>query len=1125
MSDETEQQKAEETLAPRKPSKKRLFRLSDGTLVTQSQLKILPKMDKDMLIYYYGEEKSITPPTGKKKEKIEWITPYDQNPPMLPKAPVPSAESPLCKQCDLFNHECRTPFMPFGGSKKPLITIIFDGVTHPDDMAGALGIAGDGSPAVLRQIIRKHQATTGVTLDDVRWVTMTRCSNWLKKMVDLKPRANWCRYHAIDDLMRYPPALIMPVGTVALGMLSHKSNAEEWSGRLLTFRGWPDDWLTNPKYALSYKLPNNVDAIGHPLFGPIPDWRIPMVPIQSPRIINARQNRSVRARWEKQIVAALKMAKQGVPAPKYTRKWYHWTEDPAEVSAVLGELLEQIEALKANGKKLAICYDTETTGVRPWAKDAAIVSIMLRWTDPFTNKPRSIGFPWDFGPTQDFPEWRESPLRPYLHVLKLDVWKVLTQSTLIGHNLTFDMLYTYATFWKTKLVGWDDPQYNRKRDSWLVKLANACKYDTWHMAFAIQQRRGSLGLEVLAYEWVPDLAGYEEDMTLLIDLHRESMHPAEGKGGHYLNCPVDKTETHLIPYVMGDVEVCYQAREKIAEKLATSRLYEIPLADPKRPGKFRWYAPHNREWVYEKIMSPAASVLMKMMARGLYIDKATLHMMEDTMPKRIKELRTSMANVDPRIASWIKEKAATEKGFELDLENKSQLKDLIFNVLKLPVKRFTKQGRKLLGENIDEATASLTATIASMRPELNHDEAALNAAVQEQLREVAAVDKFTLNNLCSEHEQLRPLMNYRKEFKLYSTYVRPLQNYFSEGLDKKQRTADAHLCFDSCIHASFLLTGTRGGRLSCKDPNLQQLPRDGAVKSMFVSRFGKRGCMYQGDLSQIELRLMAAACGDPTMVKAYFDDIDLHSLTTSRIFDVPYEHFSKDYMKSLQEKGNSKEAKELDEKRSIGKTVNFLTGYGGGAFGLQNVLAMKGIFRSPEECQHIIELFFDSYPSLKTLLMEYKRFIMDNHVACSVFGRVRVFEEVLGEDKEAQAKALRAGCNHLIQSTASDMMLTALCVIEDLMRQMNLESILVSTVHDSLVIDAVREELPIVHEIVTDVLNNFPDVFKHVFGNNFDTSWMLVPFSGDCEVGLNYLNMKKIPKKDIDWDKLLIIDK
>jgi len=89
------------------------------------------------------------------------------------------------------------------------------------------------------------------------------------------------------------------------------------------------------------------------------------------------------------------------------------------------------------------------------------------------------------------------------------------------------------------------------------------------------------------------------------------------------------------------------------------------------------------------------------------------------------------------------------------------------------------------------------------------------------------------------------------------------------------------------------------------------------------------------------------------------------------------------------------------------------------------------------------------------------------------------------------------------------------------MRDAELESLLVSTVHDSLVIDCVQEELPQVHDIVLRVLNNFPAVFKAVFGDDYDTSWMIVPFTGDCEVGLDYLNTRKIPKKNIDWDKLL----
>ena len=102
---------------------------------------------------------------------------------------------------------------------------------------------------------------------------------------------------------------------------------------------------------------------------------------------------------------------------------------------------------------------------------------------------------------------------------------------------------------------------------------------------------------------------------------------------------------------------------------------------------------------------------------------------------------------------------------------------------------------------------------------------------------------------------------------------------------------------------------------------------------------------------------------------------------------------------------------------------------------------------------------------------------------------------------------------------SSDLMLICMSVIEGCMRNENLESILVSTIHDSLVIDAVRAELPQVHEIVDSVVNNMPAVLAELFGESYDTSWMICPLSGDAEVGKNYLDMSKLPKA-VDWDEV-----
>lgn len=1030
-----------------------------------SSVKTIQKFYRDTVAYRDGITKHELKP-GKFERRVIYdpADPYTGNP------LVPGKTSPICGKCQLSEGN-DNPFFGPRGSNSPTVTIIVDGVTQKADQLNDMLIGG--SMNTLRNTIRELESVTGLGLKDIRWVPLTRCAGSLT--TNYKSKGNWCRNHLVDDLQRFPPKLVMPIGTTALGALCHKSNAQEWGGRLLNWRGWPDDWLTNQAFVhpRTHPVKGMPDIIGHPLFGAPPvNMRTPMIPLQVPRMIYGTQNPDIIKAWVLQLANALKAAREGIVPPTYIRPWYRITEDPAEIERSMREIM------KKPGRILA--YDTETTGLRPQAADAAIVFMMMRWEHE--GKPRSIGFPWDF---------KTSGVRRYINRLSPMILEALYQSKTIGHNLGFDMLYTNGVV-PGAVLDW---------------LADSMWMDTQHMAYTFKQQRGSLGLDAIAYDYAPSLAGYEEDMVLLIELDADNLDPAAGKGGHYAACDRSLWDTHLKPYVMGDVEVVWDASTAIQKKLDKAKEYAFPLARPGHLGTFHTFNPQRRDWVYRSIMVPASRVLTKLMGRGLYVDQDALKGLFLTYPGDIKSQITEFRKSDPRIEAWCATQKNKDQTWELDLEDKSQLKTILFDAdagLNLPVTRLTKKGRLLFGETkADWNAAGIT---------------------REQLLSYAAVDKFTLNGMSVEHQQVRPLQKYRKLYKLWTAFIKPLADYkvrLSGGAELVYGGPDQHLRPDGCVHANFNLTGTRGGRLSSSNPNLQQLPRDGAVKSIYTSRFGERGCIYSADLSQIELRLLAAACGDESMVSAYFKDIDLHSQTTSLIFGVPYEHFSKDYMESLQKRKMEKEAKALDEQRQVGKTTNFLTGYGGGAFGLQTTLANKGIYKTLEECEDIINAFFEAYPALRRHIQRYKQFILDNGVALSIFGRVRIFQEVFGGDEEAISKCLRAGYNHLIQSTASDMMLLALIVIEDLMRQEGLESLLVSTVHDSLMIDAVRDELPKVHEIVMTVLNDFEGVFKAFFGPEYDTSWMIVPFAGDAEVGLNYLNMRKIKGSNPDWDALL----
>lgn len=1023
--------------------------------------KAIPKRWRDLLSFTLG---TYTVPESKKL-----ITFFDPADPLGGTKLKGDPDNPLCKQCALYDTGCQNPFLTARGSKRPLLTVIYEEVSYKEDTKGKL--ASGGGANYIYELLRANYDLTGIDPEkDVRWLATTLCASRSKP--NLKTKGNWCRYFAVQDLMMHPPKLIMPVGTTVLGLLSHKSNAQDWQGKILTYRGWPDDWLIDPDFALPKinPLTGEKDFIGHPIFGPVPDIRIPMFPIQSNRIIQYARSQEVTDDWKAMIVRGASLAKQELKIPKYTKDWYNYTRDPAEVHACLQELIDN------PGTFLA--FDTETTGLKPWLGDKVTI-MMFRWTDKHGNN-RSVGFPWDYP---------ESPLLPFLGKLKPQVQKAVSSSVVVGHNLAFDMQFLVSSLGIT--------------GNEMDEVIDAGKYDTWHMAYTYKQRRGSLGLEVLAYTYAPDLAGYEEDFVLLSELHSELLHPAGGKGGHYALCPEDKVQSHLVPYVMGDVEVTYAACQSIARRLDSAHNYlNMPLADPTNPGEFREFAPPNRSWVYHNIISPANVLLTKMMSRGMHVNVERLDWFEKRYPTLIVSHRKDVMEKIPSVKAWADLKMNTVPDWEFDLENKGLLKELLFSdaCLGLPVQRITKSGKKKFGDKPED----------------------IERMTKAERYEYAAVDKFTLNKLAADYPEVRPLQDYRKAYKLYTTYVKPMRNFSHSSVDKKVRVSTPHLCPDGRIHTSFKLTGTIGGRLSSSNPNLQQLPNDADIKDMFTSRFGSRGCIYAGDLSQIELRLLAAACGDPSMVKAYHDDIDLHTLTTSRIFKLDYEMFSKPYMEKLQSEGRGKEAKDLELKRKVGKTCNFLTGYGGGSLGLQTALANNKIYMDIEECNHILAQFFESYPALKRFLAAYKFFVENNGVAVSITGRVRVFDEVRGDDQEAKAKALRAGCNHLIQATASDIMLTCLVAIEGAMRAQNLESVLVSTVHDSLVIDAVKEELPQVHAIVYYVLNNIPQVIGELFGDDFDVSWITVPLAGDCDVGLSYGHMNKIPTKgEIDWDKLL----
>lgn len=1113
---------------------------------------------------------------------------------------VPGKDSPVCLKCKLNLAGAAHPYIQSFGSENPSITFVLDAPTRKEDKIGELG--KDGTSLFLTRTVADISKKLGLPDIPCRFVPLTRCAVIPPNKGKPATGGKWCRLHALEDLRQFKPRLIVPVGSVALGLLNHKSNAQDWGGKMLTFRGWPDDWLTDKNFDES-----------HPIYGARPEVKdqIPLMPVQSPRLIYGTANPRVIQRWRGNLQSAIQAALSGVVPNIYSRDWWRLTSDPKEVLAALDEIISNPGTI--------VTFDTETNGLRPFLGNK-IVFMMMHWTTK-NGQLKSLGWPWDYrssdAPPNSEVQFLESPMLPYIEELSPWILEALARSKLRGHNLTFDLLFVIGT-----IPG---------GLAYLDRICSAMRQDTWHMRYTLRQERGSIGLEILAYDWSKSLAGYEEDFTLLIERYPELLHPE--KKGHYANCPQKYWDSAFKSYVMGDVEVCHEASISIQAKLEATKTYAIPLSDPTRPGFFRNYSPPNRDFVYKKIVSPASATLAKMMARGMNVDEQILTEQEESYPKLIFEARQKLREADPALTQWCDMKERLDPEWEFDLGKAEILKEALFGVMNLPINSLTETGAKIYKN--------------------------LSSAPRVDLIKYASTDKYSINSLAVNYPQVRPLLDYRSMHKQYTSYVRPLRNITTPGIDKKPRNKDRILMLDGRVHPDFKITGTRSGRLSCcvdgdtelevyangvkelvkiKDlsinsdgekfivthayrlrkilrkyeklpaemfevilvngskitctaghrfltrsgwkhlrdmsegdlltidrrnnlgwpdettidsiksvgikvvwdieveedksylaqgfvnhntsPNLQQIPREGLIKKMFTSRFGARGCIYQADLSQIELRLIAAACGDLTMVKAYRENVDLHSLTTSRLFKIPIDHFSDEYERWLQSTGRSDEAKKLKGHRKLGKTVNFLTGYGGGAYGLQAALALQGIYLQLEECEAFLESFFDTYPLLKTHIGYYKRFVLNHGLAVSMFGRVRILEEIYSDDRGQVNKALRAAYNHLIQASASDVMLLMINALERLMRDENLESVIVSTVHDAVVIDAIKDELPILHEIVDSVLNNMPEVLSLLLGDSYDTSWChIVPFGYSASFGKSYGHEVNIPNTNVDWDK------
>ncbi len=405
--------------------------------------------------------------------------------------------------------------------------------------------------------------------------------------------------------------------------------------------------------------------------------------------------------------------------------------------------------------------------------------------------------------------------------------------------------------------------------------------------------------------------------------------------------------------------------------------------------------------LYNHIDLPLVRVLARMEEVGIRIN-----------PEELRRLSALLDSEIQRLASEVHALA----GKTFNINSPQQLGKVLFEDLKLPMP--TKYGR---GKTISTAAD-------------------------------------VLEDLATEHEICRKVLDYRQLTKLKGTYLDALPALIDPRTGR--------------LHTSFNQTGAATGRLSSSNPNLQNIPirteigRE--IRAAFVPREGWK--LLVADYSQIELRLLAHFSRDPVLVDAFSRGEDIHTRTAAEVFGVP----------PLMING---------EQRRRAKAVNFGIVYGLSAFGLA---AQLGI--AQREAQTYIDNYFERYAGVRKFINDTIAEVRRTGVTKTLFGRERPIPDINTKNPNQRGFAERTAVNTPLQGTAADLIKLAMIRLDSELGSRRLATRMLLQVHDELVLEAPAEEVDEVRKLVKHEM-------EHVHPLD-------VPLVADVGVGDNWRDAK-----------------
>ncbi len=294
-----------------------------------------------------------------------------------------------------------------------------------------------------------------------------------------------------------------------------------------------------------------------------------------------------------------------------------------------------------------------------------------------------------------------------------------------------------------------------------------------------------------------------------------------------------------------------------------------------------------------------------------------------------------------------------------------------------------------------------------------------------------------LESLEGAHPCIPLILRYRQLQKLFSTYIEG----FKPLIDKKT----------GIIHTSFNQTMTATGRLSSKEPNLQNIPvreKEGReLRKFFVPR-DENHILIGADYSQIELRLLASFSNCKALIEAFNNGKDIHASTASKVFDTPLNEVT-------------------SEMRSKAKAVNFGIIYGMSEYGLA-----KNVKSTTAEARNYIQSYFNEYPEVKRYMDDNVAFAKEKGYAVTMLNRRRKIREISASNYNLRQFGERVAMNMPLQGSAADIIKLAMLGVSRRLKKENLKSELILQVHDELIIDALISEKEQVQKLLVEEMEN-----------------------------------------------------